>query len=544
MTVDSITIGERHGIVEGESIKLTASLMPETAFESSVEWSSSNPDVIECSEKGVITGKTPGKYADIYCKSVWGDVSDKIRVYCVEKVGYSVRSDLKGYVNFIYSAPDPLAFLALHINLNSILKMFFEVFSLLSFGLNSTSTVNAATGDPIAMGKCEIKGKYGSYAYISFKSGEVERDGFIKFSRFEETAGLYPTLSAKDMNVWGDGKAYDGKILTTEYKGEITWKVADEKIAKRDKVTGQITGMKPGVTTITATTPDGTSETCTIHSLYPWPQTWTTQTNRDTYLYRAEGSEYKADKALSKNKSFIVYGDEGGSGGWAYGKINGTKTWGYIPISHISTKGTVSQYNFMNFRWPIEDLNIKKISSPFGPRSSKNGGNHKGFDIISNTSGEINGKSVVATFEGTIRKIYIDNNKETTHGNTIVITTNKLDPISGKNLTAIYMHLSKWDTNSSGNIVVNGKVLKEGDSVTMGQIIGCAGNTGYNTTGPHLHYEVNNQNAALRSASNNPFSETINPIYFYMSMDNSITKSNTCEAASNGNGFYWYGENE
>ena len=198
----------------------------------------------------------------------------------------------------------------------------------------------------------------------------------------------------------------------------------------------------------------------------------------------------------------------------------------------------------MNFRWPVKDVNIKKISSPFGPRSSNNGGNHKGFDIVSDVSGEVEGKPVVASYNGTITKIYVDNNNKTSHGNAIVITTDKIDPISGKNLTVIYMHLSRWDTNSSGNIVVNGKVLKDGGSVTKEQIIGCAGNTGYNTSGAHLHYEVNNQNAAIRFGSNNPFTETINPIFFYMYMDNSITKSNICEAASNGNGFYWYSENE
>ena len=204
----------------------------------------------------------------------------------------------------------------------------------------------------------------------------------------------------------------------------------------------------------------------------------------------------------------------------------------------------MKQYNSMGFRWPVKDVNIKKISSPFGPRSSNNGGNHKGFDIVSDVSGEVEGKPVVASYNGTIKKIYIDDDNKTSHGNAIVITTDKIDSISGKNLTVIYMHLSRWNTNSSGNIVVNGKVLKEGVSVTKEQIIGCAGNTGKNTSGAHLHYEVNNQNAAIRSGSNNPFTETINPIFFYMYMDNSITKSNICEAASNGNGFYWYSENE
>ena len=254
-----------------------------------------------------------------------------------------------------------------------------------------------------------------------------------------------------------------------------------------------------------------------MHSIYVWPQDWTGKVlKEDTCVYKAVGNGYqKTSFTLSVGQEFTVKGDMGDSGGWAYG-VSENGTWGYIPISRISTKGTVSQYNEMGFVWPLEDTEINFISSPYGPRSSKNGGNHKGFDITTGNSGEIMGKPVVTAYSGTVKKIYIDNEKQTSHGNAIVITADKIDPVSNKNLAIIYMHLSKWQTNSSGNIVVNGKVIKEGDEVTVYQIIGKAGNTGYNTTGAHLHYEVNNQNSVIRSGSNNPFSQTINPIYFYM----------------------------
>lgn len=531
MTVDSITICERHGIVEDESIKLTASLMPETAFESSVKWRSSNESVVACTEDGVITGKTPGGYAYIYCESRWGDVSDKIKVYCAEKVSHTVRSNLKGYANFIYSAPNPLAFLALHINLSNILKAIFESFSLISFGFNTASTVNAASGAPLAMGKCEIKGKYGSYAYISFKSGEVERDGFILFSRFEETAGLYPTLSAKDMNVWGDGIAYNGKTLTTKYNGTVSWKVADDTVAEFNETTGQVTGLKPGVTTITATTADGLSETCTVHSLYKWPQTWTTQTNRDTYLYRAEGSEYKEDKTLKENKAFIVYGDEGGSDGWAYGKINGTDTWGYIPISHISTKGTISQYNGLGWIWPVRDvknginqtLKARYITSPYGWRDDKPI-KHKGIDITNGISSKVDlaksadGYEVVSAFAGKV--IYVCEDQFKTCGYCVAIRSDKKDPITGKYYVAIYMHL-KYIPD-----------IELDEKVSPNQRLGYVGDTG-NSDGSHLHFEVNNQNLSYGETlyyENEPkkqivFGCHINPLFFYMDHYNSNENS-------------------
>lgn len=556
MTVDSITICERHGIVEGEKIKLTASLMPETAFESSVKWRSSDESVVSCTEDGVITGKTPGGYAYIYCESKWGDVSDKIKVYCAEKVSHTVRSNLKGYVNFIYSAPNPLAFLALHINLNNVLKMFFDALSLFSFGVNSSSTVNAASGSPIAMGKCEIKGKISSYAFISFKSGEFERDGFILFSKFEETAGLYPTLSAKDMNVWGDGIAYDGKTLTTKYNGTVSWKVADDTVAEFNETTGQVTGLKPGVTTITVTTADGLSETCTVHSLYKWPQTWTTQTNQDTYLYRAEGSEYKEDKTLKENKAFIVYGDEGSSDGWAYGNISGTETWGYIPISHISKKGTVSQYSGLGWVWPVRDVKngvaqatkARYITSPYGWRDT-DPARHKGVDITNGVSSNsdfansVDGYEVVSAFAGKVIFVHDNSTGYKSCGNCVAIRSNEKDPITGKHYIAIYMHLK--------SVPIVGMYA----DISANQKIGYVGNTG-NSGGSHLHFEVNNQNLSYGQQTyyeNNSdkemvFGSVINPLFFYIKYYN-LPESNsdkikinpTCDAM-NYRKPLWYGD--
>ena len=335
------------------------------------------------------------------------------------------------------------------------------------------------------------------------------------------------------------------KLLYTG-SGEVVYSVSNTNIISVDSKTGLITGKNPGTAYLIASVNGTEKDRIPVYCIYQWKKSWTGKANKSTNIYTGTSASTPSFGTLSSGSSFYVCGDDGGSSGWAYGKgtVDGKDKWGFVKINDISTKGTTSQYNLMNFRWPVYNINIKKISSPFGPRSSDNGGNHKGFDVVSDNTGEIEGESVVASCGGTIKKIYIDNNKTTSHGNAIVITTDKTDPVSGKKLTAIYMHLSRWNTNLSGNIVVNGKVLKEGDSIAKEQLIGCAGNTGYNTSGAHLHYEVNNQNAAIRSGSNNPFTETINPIFFYMDMDNSITKSNTCEAASNGNGFYWYGENE
>ncbi len=538
--VDEITINPRHGIVKGESAQLTATLSPDDVSSRMVEWSSSDESVISCTKEGLIKGVSDNGYADITCKARFGDAKDTIRIYCAESIGGYYRDDLKDWFVQIYDQPEVGISSTLYFNYNKLIKTFmaFWIDLLSKFPIPLLSGLGV---NEVSAGPCEVRGRYGKFAYVVVYTKSGGADGFVKFTKLQKGSSYFLSLSAEDIDVWANGYSYPHRKLTTQYKGTVKWDVADNTIVKFNEQTGQITAYKPGRTTITATA-GGMKRICTIHALYRWPQQWTAKTNQDTSLYKAKGSGYVAGMALAAGKKFVVWGDDGSSEGWAYGNIEGTDYWGYVPISHISTKGTISQYNLMNFRWPVNDLNIKKISSPFGPRSSDNGGNHKGFDIVANTSGAIEGKAVVLSYSGTIKKIYIDNDKRTSHGNSIVITTDKIDPISGKNLTVIYMHLSRWENNISG-IVVNGKVLKEGDYVNIGQIIGYAGNTGYNTTAAHLHFEVNNQNAAIRKGSDNPFTETINPIYFYMDMDESITKSDTCEAAYNGNGFYWYGEN-
>ncbi len=519
VTIKELNIIPNYAVLEGKTIQMQIEEFEEFVWLGSVECSSSNENVISCTKNGEIKGLKEGS-AVITVKAKVGGAWDSITVYCARRFNNSKSSRIGQPIAWTCRTPFVLNVQALH-------------FKIQPFFVTE---------------KLDVKGVYGSYFYVEFTRNEKLMKGFIPQNWMPENIAsneVFKQLSTYDLDVYA-GEDRDFYKITTDYKGTVEWAVSDKKTIDFDETTGKVKGLKPGTATVSATVGD-TTLTCTVHSIYKWPLEWTGAAKQSTYVYKAIGTSYqKTSTELSVGDSFTVKGDMGNDDGWAYGyaTLNGKTYPGYIPINHISTKGTISQYNEMNFRWPINDINIKKISSPFGPQSSNNGGNHKGFDIVSDTAGEVEGESVVASYNGTIMKIYIDNNKKTSHGNAIVITTDKIDPISGKNLTVIYMHLSRWDTNSSGNIVVNGKVLKEGGSVTKEQIIGCAGNTGYNTSGAHLHYEVNNQNAAIRSGSNNPFTETINPIYFYMSMDESITKSDKCEAASNGNGFYWYGENE
>lgn len=538
LDVDSIEIIERHGIVEGATFRLSAEIMPENTLESAVKWSSSNPSVISCTDDGKITGMSAGGYADITCKAKLGSESDKIRVYCVESIGSPVKSGFENFSTPIYAAPTASKIVAWHLDFASLIRNFIRIVAPVMKYIVPPGTTANVNEMMFFNSKCEILGKYKSYAYITFDNGSEKRDGFVKYSRLSNIPKDFLELSAKNMNVWGDGIAYSGKVLTSDYKGEIKWKVADESVVKFNDETGQVTGLKPGKTTITATA-DGMTKECTIHSLYRWPQTWKTKTNCDTSLYTADTSEYKVTKTLPILTSFEVYGDNGTSDGWAYGcaTINGIDYWGYIPIDKVSVKGTISQYNNMNWPWPVVTPSGKNkadyISSPYG-RRNRGTGMHKGIDITTGTPSEINGYEVISAFSGTVN--YVSRNEDLLWGYCVAITSDESikDPISGKQFVAIYMHLK------------NKPEFFVGQTVKAEKLIGYVGTTG-DSDGYHLHFEVNNQTGSIYEVNGKEYSEAgrksynslINPVFFYM--NDGIRYNPNSEAELYYYKTYWYG---
>ncbi len=531
LDVDSIEIIERHGIVEGKTYSLSAEIMPENTLKNAVKWSSSNPSVISCTDDGIITGVSAGGYADITCEAKVGSEYDKIRVYCVESTGSPVKSGFTSFLTLIYAEPSMLKVVAWHFD---IMSLFTEMFKLIAPALGllmPPSTVTNANEFVIFSSKCIVNGRYDSYAYITFDNGTGERDGFVKYSRLSDPPNDFLKLSAENMDVWGNNWPNPDKKLTSNYKGEskIDWDVADESIVEFNEETGQVTGKKPGKTTITATV-DGMTEKCTVHSLYRWPQTWTTKTNCDTSLYTAEESDYKVTKTLPIATPFEVYGDNGTSDGWAYGRatINGTYHWGYVPIDKVSTKNTISFYNNLNWGYPLKNEEYNLIYSPFAPRASEND-EHRGVDISEKGGqADIEGQPVVAVFNGVVK----NKGDNSSAGNYICITSKEdkdKDTVTNNKLTAIYMHLKYLPA------------LSEGDHVEKGDIIGYAGNTG-GSKGSHLHFEVNNINAGVTDDIRKSYTYTINPIYFYM--DREFAFNNGCSAAVNGYGFYWYNHNK
>jgi len=112
-------------------------------------------------------------------------------------------------------------------------------------------------------------------------------------------------------------------------------------------------------------------------------------------------------------------------------------------------------------KWPVPSSG--GVSSGFGMRMHpvyKVYRQHSGIDIPAK-----HGASVVAADTGTV----ITSAYNSSYGNYVVIS-------HGNGMTTLYAHLSS-------------RKVKEGASVTKGDVVGLIGSTGV-STGPHLHFEV------------------------------------------------------
>ncbi|BDW78833.1 hypothetical protein BFINE_46280 [Bacteroides finegoldii DSM 17565] len=59
--IDEITFGTQEDLLPGESVKLNFTTYPENATVASLTWTSSDPNVVEVSDQGVVTAKKYGE---------------------------------------------------------------------------------------------------------------------------------------------------------------------------------------------------------------------------------------------------------------------------------------------------------------------------------------------------------------------------------------------------------------------------------------------------------------------------------------------------
>lgn len=126
---------------------------------------------------------------------------------------------------------------------------------------------------------------------------------------------------------------------------------------------------------------------------------------------------------------------------------------------------------------PISNKDLKRIASGFGFRIHpiyKTWRMHTGIDFTAPI-----GTPIYATGDGVVEKL---KSKMSGYGKVVVIN-------HGYGYESLYAHMSKI-------------IVKPGEKVKRGQVIGYVGNTG-RSTGPHVHYEIKKNG------------KPINPVHFF-----------------------------
>ena len=121
----------------------------------------------------------------------------------------------------------------------------------------------------------------------------------------------------------------------------------------------------------------------------------------------------------------------------------------------------------INFTWPVPGHS--RISSPYGYRIHPVYGYrklHKGIDIPAPA-----GKPIVASAAGVVSAV---KSTSSGYGNHVIINHGKAT--NGNSYQTLYAHMTRY-------------IVKKGQSVKKGQVIGYVGSTG-TSTGNHLHFEV------------------------------------------------------
>lgn len=377
----------------------------------------------------------------------------------------------------------------------------------------------------------EVLGYEGDF--IKVKDPESKEKGYIFKWLLIDNGETKLTVTTYN-NIYKGDTEKNSVIIKYNGSKNITWSLDRSDVVQvtegteKNKLT--VTGLDFGTATLTVKA-GLLSAQCKLYCYYNWKQEWETKAKTAITIYKGPGSECGKKADLAKNAKFIVKGDDGGSAGWAYGYTTKNKTnyWGYVKIENISTKGTVSQYNSFGWRWPIKDTSYNYISSPYGNRTV-NPVKHKGFDIATdwyNDQPSIGGQIIVSSFKGTVG--YVCKNSELSWGYCVSVISNDeiTDPVTEKPFVAIYMHMRSKPSVSRGQKISQGKEL------------GYVGTTG-NSSGNHLHFEVNNQTASIYESNGveasdsgrKSYNDLINPIFFFVSY-NPNTKNVT--------NAYWYG---
>ncbi|MEM5777896.1 MAG: M23 family metallopeptidase, partial [Candidatus Aenigmatarchaeota archaeon] len=142
----------------------------------------------------------------------------------------------------------------------------------------------------------------------------------------------------------------------------------------------------------------------------------------------------------------------------------------------------------LSFSWPLENYKIYSLTSCFGWRKLDGSDNfHTGIDI-----GTPEGTEIKAAFDGKVLKIRNGDGSDllTGYGNYVILEHD----LDGKKYYSFYGHLK-----------CSGVIVKEGDTVKTGDIIGYSGGVDKckgTSTGAHLHFEIREGENNIRGSVN------------------------------------------
>lgn len=362
------------------------------------------------------------------------------------------------------------------------------------------------------------------------------KTGYILKSQVELMETQQVHMAKSSMNIYaGQSQTLGMKngLKPTDYK----WTSSNSNVATYDPKTQTVKTGNVGTATIIGVNGDKCAY-CTINVVSRWiteydnrkdgeisDATVTAKVVTSVGARRAPEEIENFHTTIPKDTNVIVRGN---IGKWLFVKFyeNNKEKFAYVTADYLdtgtsdSTKGDRLFYATLGWQYPVQDSKTyNNVSSPYGPRETSPT-NHVGIDLVSKTSGGIYGKPVVAACNGVVR--IVDNVSGC--GNYISITTDFVDPITGNNLVIVYMHLSELPN------------YKRGDPVSKSDVIGYAGNTGYEKMGAHLHFDVNNENRNYsNSKDGSAFKHSINPIFFFPATQIVL------QDCTSDNGLYWPG---
>ena len=230
------------------TLQLTATVMPEDASDKSLIWSSSNPEIANVDQTGLVTAFTPGKVMITATSAAIESIAASCDVTVVDNVieasgimlDRSEATLTEGETLTLTATVDPETTTDKTLTWSSSNESVAKVEAGLVTALKSGTSIITVSTSNGKTATCEV----------TVKAKVVEADG-VALDRSEATLTEGETLT---LTATVDPENTTDKTLT--------WSSSDESVAKVEA--GLVTALKPGAAIITVSTSNGKTATCEV----------------------------------------------------------------------------------------------------------------------------------------------------------------------------------------------------------------------------------------------------------------------------------------